>query len=61
MKKKNLFVIDSLNIGGAEKSLVTLLNLIDFVKYEVHLQMFAMGGVFEMFIPKEVNLNSAAF
>ena len=56
MKKKNLFVIDSLNIGGAEKSLVTLLNLIDFVKYEVHLQMFAMGGVFEMFIPKEVNI-----
>lgn len=56
MKKKILFVIDSLNIGGAEKSLVTLLNLIDFVKYEVHLQMFAMGGVFEMFIPKEVNI-----
>ena len=29
-KKRLLFVIDSLNVGGAEKSLVTLLNLLDY-------------------------------
>ena len=57
MKKKSLlFVIDSLGIGGAEKSLVTLLNLLDYSRYEVDLQLFAYGGVFERFLPKDVNL-----
>ena len=37
MKKKLLFVIDSLTIGGAEKSLVSLLNLIDSSNYEIDL------------------------
>ena len=43
-RKKLLFVIDSLGIGDAEKSLVTLLNLMDYTQYEVHLQTFASGG-----------------
>ena len=30
MKKKVLFVIDSLHSGGAEKSLVSLLSLFDY-------------------------------
>lgn len=55
-KKKLLFVIDSLGIGGAEKSLVTLLNLLDYEKYEVDLQFFAYGGVFEQFLPGEINV-----
>ena len=55
-KKKLLFVIDSLGIGGAEKSLVTLLNLLDYTQYEVHLQTFAMGREFEQLLPKEVRL-----
>lgn len=55
-KKRLLFVIDSLNVGGAEKSLVTLLNLLDYSRYEVDLQLFAYGGVFERFLPKDVNL-----
>lgn len=55
-KKKLLFVIDSLGIGGAEKSLVTLLSLLDYDKYEVDLQLFAYGGVLEQFVPKEVNI-----
>ena len=55
-KKKLLFVIDSLGIGGAEKSLVTLLNLMDYTQYEVHLQTFASGGEFEQLLPKEVRL-----
>ena len=55
-KKHLLFTIDSLTIGGAEKSLVTLLNLLDYSRYEVDLQLFAYGGAFTKFIPKEVNI-----
>lgn len=54
--KKILFVIDSLACGGAEKSLVTLLSLVDYSKYEVDLQLFGYGGEFEELLPKEVNL-----
>lgn len=56
MKKKILFVIDSLRCAGAEKSLVTLLSLLDYSKFEVDLQLFHYGGEFERFLPKEVNL-----
>lgn len=56
MKKRILFVIDSLICAGAEKSLVTLLSLLDYSKYEVDLQLFRYGGEFECFLPKEVNL-----
>lgn len=55
-KKRLLFVIDSLGIGGAEKSLVTLLNLLDYSQYEVHLQMFSRGGDFEQLLPGEVKV-----
>lgn len=56
MKKKLLFVIDSLRLGGAEKSLVTLLNLIDYSKYDVDLQLFSYDGLLQKLLPKEVNL-----
>lgn len=56
MKKRLLFAIDSLTIGGAEKSLVTLLNLLDYSRYEVDLQLFSFHGVLMQFLPKEVNL-----
>lgn len=55
-KKRILFVIDSLACAGAEKSLVTLLSLLDYTKYEIDLQLFAYGREFEQFLPKEVNL-----
>ncbi|WP_455682152.1 glycosyltransferase, partial [Thomasclavelia sp.] len=51
-----LFVIESLNLGGAEKSLVTLLNLLDYEKYDVDLQLFTYGGDFEKLLPKNVKL-----
>lgn len=54
--KRILFVIESLVCAGAEKSLVTLLNLIDYSKYEVDLQLFSYGGEFEAMLPKEVRL-----
>lgn len=56
MKKSILFVIDSLHCAGAEKSLTTLLSLLDYSKYEVDLQLFGYGGALEELLPKEVNL-----
>lgn len=56
MKKKILFVINSLGCGGAEKSLVSLLSLFDFSKYDVALQMFNPGGMFMPLLPKEVHV-----
>ena len=56
MKKNIIFVIDSLHCAGAEKSLITLLSLLDYSVYNVDLQLFGYGGVLEELIPKEVNL-----
>lgn len=47
MKKKILFVINSMGCGGAEKSLLSLLSLLDYDRYDVTLQMFRRGGMFE--------------
>lgn len=54
--KDILFVIDSLTCGGAEKSLISLLNNIDYSIYNVDLLLIRRGGEFEKFLPKEVNL-----
>lgn len=54
--KNILFVIDSLVCGGAEKSLISLLNNLDYHKYNVDLLLIKRGGVFEKFLPKEVNI-----
>ena len=56
MKKNLLFVIDSLDCAGAEKSLVTLLSLLDFSKFAVDLMLFSHGNVLEELVPKEVNI-----
>lgn len=58
MKKKLLFVIDSLIIGGAEKSLISLLSMIDSSKYEIDLLLFKKGGDLEKYVPKYVNMLS---
>lgn len=56
MKKKVLFVIPSLDAGGAEKSLVNLLNTFDYSKYSVDLVLFHQQGTFLPLLPKEVTL-----
>lgn len=56
MKKKILFVINSMGCGGAEKSLLSLLSLLDYDRYDVTLQMFRRGGMFENLIPAEVKI-----
>ena len=55
-KTKVLFLIDSLTYGGAEKSLVSLLSLLDYSKIEVDLMMVYRGGIFEDFIPEQVHI-----
>lgn len=55
-KKKILIVINSLGCGGAEKSLVSMLSLMDFSKYHIDLQMFTPGGMFMSLLPSEVNV-----
>lgn len=56
MKKNILFVIPTLDLGGAEKSLVNLLNSLDYSQYEVDLFLFLKQGVFLESLPKEVNV-----
>lgn len=56
MKTRLLFVIESLGCGGAEKSLTTLLNLIDYNRYEVSLQLFSLHGEFMKYVPEAVNV-----
>ncbi|MEH7444039.1 glycosyltransferase [Bacillus sp. JJ1122] len=56
MKKKLLFAIDSLDCAGAEKSLVTLLSLIDKTKYSIDLMLFGHGGALEQLVPTHVNI-----
>lgn len=55
-KRKLLFIIDSLGTGGAERSLISLLSVIDYSKYEVDLQLFNLSGKLTSQIPKNVNL-----
>ncbi|PFP29502.1 glycosyl transferase [Bacillus sp. AFS073361] len=56
MKKQLLFVIDSLDCAGAEKSLVTLLSLLDYTKHSVDLMLFGHGGELEELLPTEVKI-----
>ena len=56
MKKKLLFVIPSLALGGAEKSFVNLLSAFDFEKYEIDVFLFVKSGEFLSLLPKEVNI-----
>ena len=54
--RKILFLIDSLTCGGAEKSLISLLPLLDYSKVQVDLMMLERGGIFEQYVPREVNI-----
>lgn len=54
--KKILFVIYSLEGGGAEKSLVNLLNEIPEKKYSIDLLLFKKTGIFLEQVPKHVRV-----
>lgn len=55
MKIKLLFVIDSLALGGAEKSIVALLRHLDPDQYDVDIYTFSRGDILEPQIPPWVN------
>lgn len=56
-KMKRIFIsIHYLEIGGAERSLIGLLNALDYRKYEVDLFVYEHRGEFMKLIPKEVHL-----
>ena len=55
-KKKILFIMPTLEIGGAEKSLITILNLLDYDRYDVDLFLISHKGEFMKMIPNKVNV-----
>lgn len=54
--KKILFIAMSLKIGGAEKSLVNTLNLLDYSKWQVDLLLFQKKGEFLEQVPESVHI-----
>ena len=57
-KKRLLITAMSMNIGGAEKSLANLLNLLDYEAYDVDLLLFQRRGDFLSQVPRQVNIVS---
>lgn len=55
-KNRILIAIHYLEIGGAEISLIGLLQALDYSKYDVDLFVYSHRGELMQFIPKEVNL-----
>ncbi len=55
-KTRLLFIMESLGIGGAEKSLLTLLSKLDYDRFEVSLFLFRHDGEFMKYLPSEVHL-----
>ena len=53
-KKKVLFVIESLGCGGAEKSLVSLMSLLDRQKHELFIWMIHPEGPFLALLPVDI-------
>lgn len=56
MKRKLLFIMNNLNCGGAEKSLLSLLQTIDYSRYDVDLYLFKHEGIFLNKLPEQVNI-----
>lgn len=57
MQKKRIFITThTLRLGGVERSLIGLLNTIDYNRFEVDLFLFLHDGEMMPYIPKDVNL-----
>lgn len=56
MKKKILFIINSLGGGGAEKVLIDMLNNFDYTRFDVELLLIWKEGVYLQDVPKEVKV-----
>ena len=55
-KKKIIITMKTMNIGGAERSLLGLLNAIDYDQYDVYLKLYHHIGEFMKYIPNSVRL-----
>ena len=56
--KNIVFFVESMHCGGAERSLLSLLNNLDPTRYNIDLLVINKGGEFEKFIPDFVNYKS---
>ncbi len=56
MKKKVLFFIHDLGVGGAEKVLVNVVNNLDRTKFDITVQVLFGGGVNEQFLKDHIRL-----
>ena len=56
MKPRIFIAIQYLEIGGAERSLIGLLNALDYMRCQVDLFVYRHSGEFMSLIPKGVNL-----
>ena len=56
MRKRLLFAIHYLELGGAEISLIGLLQALDYSQYDVDLFVYSHQGELMKYIPQEVNL-----
>lgn len=56
-RKKLFFLLNSMNVGGVEKSFLSLLTLLDPQFYEVHLGLLQVKGGFEKYIPSWVHIH----
>ena len=54
--KRIVFVVQNLNMNGANKSLINLLNVIDRKKYRVDLFVYRHQGILLDEIPADVRL-----
>jgi glycosyltransferase involved in cell wall biosynthesis len=61
LKKNLLFILNNLNCGGAEKSLISLLETIDYSTYNVDLFLFKHEGLFLKNLPNQVTLLEEPF
>lgn len=59
MKKKVLFMVSSMNIGGVEKSLLSLLEVIPRNEYDITILMLEKKGGFLNYIPKDIKIEEA--
>ena len=56
--KKVLFVLNNMNIGGTEKSLLNLIDTISPVKYDVTLLLLEKTGGFMEYVPSWVHVET---
>lgn len=54
--KNIIIVVNSMGIGGVERSLISLLNAVDYSEYNVDLFLLKREGELLKYIPKEVNI-----